>query len=195
MKNGMSLRRGRGKKGFVAGRKQHFLRVLAECGNVTAAVEAAGVSRTCAYETRQNDEAFAQAWSEAEEIAADRLEAEAWRRGVEGGEEPVISLGKVVERADGAPLMIRRYSDTLLALLLRAHRPEKYRERASVEVDVSDKLWARLEAARQRAIGSGVGAVREVLELQPVAEEGAAEPAEPEWTVDPGSSPRGTAAK
>jgi len=90
------MRRGRNYK-LVGRRKQLFLEALAARGNVTAAAHAAGVSRACAYLNRQNDDTFAKAWEEAEEIAADRLEAEAWRRGVEGVEEPVISLGKVVE--------------------------------------------------------------------------------------------------
>ena len=163
------MRRGRNYK-LVGRRKQLFLEALAARGNMTAAAHAAGVSRACAYLNRQNDDTFAKAWEEAEEIAADRLEAEAWRRGVEGVEEPVISLGKVVEGADGEPLMIRRYSDTVLLALLRAHRPEKYRERNSVEIDVSEKLWERLEAARQRAIAtSDVAAAPRVLELQPAA--------------------------
>jgi hypothetical protein len=45
---------------------------------------------------RQTDDAFAEAWQEAEQIAADRLEAEAWRRGVEGVPEPRVSAGKLV---------------------------------------------------------------------------------------------------
>ena len=150
----------RGRKYRLTGRrKQHFLEVLAKCGNVTAAAAAAGVARCVPYEHRKTDDAFAKAWEEAEEVAADRLEAEAGRRGVEGVEEPVISLGKVVQGADGEPLIIRRYSDTVLLALLRAHRPEKYRERSSVEIDVSDKLWERLEAARQRAIANSDVAV------------------------------------
>src|SRR6516164_4149786 len=158
------MRRGRNYK-LVGRRKQLFLEALAARGNMTAAAQAAGVSRACAYLHRQNDDAFANAWEQAEEIAADRLEAEAWRRGVEGVEEPGISLGKVGAGSDGEPLMIRRYSDTVLLALLRAHRPEKYRERSSVEIDVSDKLWERLEAARQRAIAnSDVAVVPPMLE-------------------------------
>jgi hypothetical protein len=38
------------------------------------------------------------AWAEAEEIAADRLEAEAWRRAVDGVSEPVIQHGKTGPR-------------------------------------------------------------------------------------------------
>jgi hypothetical protein len=81
-----------------------------------------------------------------------RFTAEAWRRGVEGLSEPLVSAGKLVRDEDGHPMTIQRYSDVLLTLLLRAHRPEKFRERTSVEIDVSDRLADRLEAARQRAI-------------------------------------------
>jgi hypothetical protein len=117
------MKRGR-KYRLTRRRKQYFLEVLAECGNVTAAAAAAGVARCVPYGHRKTDDAFAKGWEQAEEIAADRLEAEAWRRGVEGIEEPVISLGKVVQGADGEPLIVRRYSDAVLLALLRAHRPE-----------------------------------------------------------------------
>src|SRR6516164_1076060 len=97
----------RGRKYRLTGRrKQHFLEVLAECGNVTAAAAAAGVARCVPYEHRKADDAFAKGWEEAEEIAADRLEAEAWRRGVE---EPVIGLGKVVEERTARRRLLSTY--------------------------------------------------------------------------------------
>jgi hypothetical protein len=133
-------------------RQRRFVEALAETGNVSGAVRMAGTSRTRAYELRKTDAAFAAAWDEAEQIAADKLEAETWRRAVEGVEEPVISGGKLVHGDDGQPVTIRRYSDQLLLALLRAHRPEKFRERTAVEIDISDRLADRLEAARQRAI-------------------------------------------
>jgi hypothetical protein len=85
-------------------------------------------------------------------ITADRLEAEAWRRAVDGVSEPLVSAGKLVRDENGNPMVIKRYSDNLLALLLRAHKPDRFRDRTSVEFDVSDKLADRLEAARRRAI-------------------------------------------
>jgi len=133
-------------------RQQRFVEALAETGNVTAAVRVAGTSRTRAYELRKTDEAFAAAWDEAEQIAADKLEAETWRRAVEGVEEPLVSGGKLVRDDNDQPIAIRRYSDQLLIALLRAHRPEKFRDRSAVEIDISDRLADRLEAARQRAI-------------------------------------------
>jgi hypothetical protein len=133
-------------------RQKRFVEALAETGNVTAAVRLAGTSRTRAYELRKTDPAFAAAWDEAEQVAADKLEAEAWRRAVDGIEEPMVSGGKLVRDDNGQPIAIRRYSDQLLTALLRAHRPEKFRERTAVEIDISDRLADRLEAARQRAI-------------------------------------------
>ena len=64
----------------------------------------------------------------------------------------MVSGGKLARDDNGQPIAIRRYSDQLLIALLRAHRPEKFRERTAVEIDISDRLADRLEAARQRAI-------------------------------------------
>ncbi|MGH7056864.1 MAG: hypothetical protein ACREFZ_03135 [Acetobacteraceae bacterium] len=69
------------------------------------------------------------------EVAVDALEAEARRRALEGVATAVVYGGRVVLDNAGAPLTIRRYSDALLTLLLRAHRPEKYRLRDSPRKD------------------------------------------------------------
>lgn len=61
-------------------RQERFLKALAETGIVSAAVEIAGTSRTRVYELRKRNPGFAAGWEEAEERAADALEAEAWRR-------------------------------------------------------------------------------------------------------------------
>ena len=66
------------------------------------------------------DPAFAAEWDEAEEIAADRLEEEARRRGVDGVPEPLVSAGKIVRDDDGRPIAIRRYWDALLLSRLKA---------------------------------------------------------------------------
>ena len=109
-------------------RKKRFLEALSETGNVTLSIEAAGTSRTRIYDLQNNDWSFAAAWEEAEEIAADRLEAEARRRAVEGVPEPLVSGGKIVRDDDGSPVAVRRYSDVLLIALLRARRPEAFRD-------------------------------------------------------------------
>jgi hypothetical protein len=139
--------------------RQRFLKALADTGIVSVAVVIAGTSRTRIYELRKQDTLFASAWDEAEEHAADALEAEAWRRAVEGVPEPLVSSGKVVRDDDGQPIAIRRYSDNLLLALLKARRPEKFKERAVVEHDIADGLADRLEAARQRALAGSAGKV------------------------------------
>jgi hypothetical protein len=105
-----------------------FLQALANTGSVTAAIAVAGSSRTRVYELRKTDPEFACAWQEAEDIAADGLEAEARRRAVEGVTEPLVSAGKLVRDDDGQPIAVRRYSDHLLLALLKARRPPR-RER------------------------------------------------------------------
>jgi hypothetical protein len=110
-------------------RQEGFLKALAGIGNVTGAAVVAGTSRTRVYELRKADPAFAAAWDEAEEIATDALEAEAWRRAVDGVSEPVVSSGRIVRDDDGQPIAIRRYSDHLLLALLKARRPAR-RERS-----------------------------------------------------------------
>jgi hypothetical protein len=149
-------------------RQERFLKALADTGSVTAAVAMAGTSRTRVYELRKIDPAFAAVWYESEEVASDKLEEEARRRAVDGVQEPLVSAGKIVRDDDGLPIAIRRYSDSLLLALLKAHRPERFKDRAVVEHDVSDKLADRLEAARQRAIAPAItGAVTSLPSTTP----------------------------
>jgi hypothetical protein len=110
-------------------RQERFLEALSETGSVTKAAAAAATSRTRAYELRKTDPAFAAAWAEAEDVAVGRLEDEARRRAVEGVQEPIVSGGSMVRDDTGQPIFVRRYSDRLLAELLRARRPLR-RERS-----------------------------------------------------------------
>ena len=109
-----------------------FLAALRQRGNIRASCEAAGVARTTVYFRRANDPPFAAAMSEAIEDAADDLEAEAWRRAVEGCTRPVYGSGGAgvgtVQVGE-----ITEYSDALMVLLLKAHKPGKYRENVKVE--------------------------------------------------------------
>jgi hypothetical protein len=113
---------------LTAKKRQLFLEVLAKTGNVSQAAEAIGVRRQTAYEHRAADPEFAKAWEAALEIAADALEAEAWRRAVDGVDEPV---GWFKGEAGGT---VRKYSDTLLIFLLKGARPHKYRETIRQEI-------------------------------------------------------------
>lgn len=99
----------------------YFLSYLAHSGNVTASAEYAGIGRTTVYDHRERNESFRSAWKDAIEQATDLLELEARRRAADGVLEPVFYKGRKVAA-------VRKYSDTLLIFLLKAHRPEKFRD-------------------------------------------------------------------
>jgi hypothetical protein len=84
---------------------------------VTQAAKRAGITRQAAYAARKVDGAFAEAWADIEAELTERLEREVYRRAVEGYE------------AGGET----KYSDTLAIVLLKARRPEKYRESKTIE--------------------------------------------------------------
>jgi hypothetical protein len=108
-----------------------FLVELAQRGNVSAAATIGGMSRDWFYDERAADPDFAAAWDDALETAIDAMELEVRRRAIEGVEKPLI--GRVGKDQDGIITYVREYSDSLAALLLKAHRPEKYRERQQIE--------------------------------------------------------------
>lgn len=101
--------------------RKRFLERLRETANVTEAARSCNTSRDAAYRWRKVDPEFAAAWDTAVQEAVDSLEREAWRRGVEGYDKPVIYQGEITGS-------YREYSDRLLETLLKGHRPEKYRD-------------------------------------------------------------------
>ncbi len=141
--------------------KPAYLAALRQVPVIKHACEAAGIDRTTAWRAREADEAFAQAEQEAMEEGIDRAEAEAFRRGVVGFEEPVIYQGNVTPRMapmfdeDGepiidelthtqrwgpvlddkgqpVPLTVRKHSDTMLALVLKGRRKKVYADRTEL---------------------------------------------------------------
>ena len=98
---------------------------------------------------------FHEAWDAALEIGNDYLEQEAQRRAVAGYEEPIVHKGiqafvrdavtgelELDEYGRPIPLTIRRYSDRLLEVLLKARRPEKFRENMKIEAHVTGGVLA-----------------------------------------------------
>lgn len=84
-----------------------FLAALRDVGTILGACRAAGVSRSAVYDRRDGDAAFARALAEAIEDATDDLEQEARKRAKDG-------------------------DNALLVTLLRAYRPERFRDRVEV---------------------------------------------------------------
>jgi hypothetical protein len=105
----------------MARQKERFLEEFRRRGIVKDAAEAVGINRRTTYNWLKRDVAFAEAFRDAEEEVGDDLEGETRRRAMGEVQEPVYYRGKVVG-------YMPRYSDKLLMLLLRARRPEKYRE-------------------------------------------------------------------
>lgn len=95
-------------------------------GNVTRACQMVGMSRTAIYEARNTKPDFAEAWDDAVEQGTELLEQEAFRRAFKGVRKPVYQGGERVG-------YVQEYSDVLTIFLLKARRPEMYRDRASIE--------------------------------------------------------------
>jgi len=88
--------------------KPVFLKTLARTPSVTMAATAAGIQRRTAYDHREKDPEFAQAWDDALNESLDVLEHEIYQRAL----------------ADDAQLAM---------FLLKAHRPSIYRDNARIE--------------------------------------------------------------
>lgn len=116
---------------------ERFLEALRAEGTIFHACKIAKVGRRTVYDRRDSDQAFAAEMAAAIEDSTDELEREALRRGREGYLEPVIHQGRVMgdyvtpagvrcdPAAPGArfvPVCVRKYSDSLLANLLRWRR-------------------------------------------------------------------------
>jgi hypothetical protein len=97
------------KKGW----QEIFLATLALSPNVSKAARSAGIDRSRAYQLRQLDADFAQRWDDVIEESTDDLE-------------------------DTARSMAKGGDTTMVIFLLKAHRPEKYREKFSTEITGKD---------------------------------------------------------
>lgn len=107
-------------------KEEEFLRVVSETANISRAALMIGISRQHLYLLRDEDPEFSKRWDQAVEIGTDALEDEATRRAVEGWDEPVFYQGEQCA-------LVRKYSDTLLIVQLKARRPQKYRENVHTE--------------------------------------------------------------
>lgn len=113
---------------------------------VTDAAKSALVTRAAVYKAREEDDAFAEAFKDAEEQGTDLLEKEGRHRAMVGTDDPVIHRGELCwvwidaqgnllpptkkGRPKGAkrriPLTIKKKSDGILMMMLRGRRPQVY---------------------------------------------------------------------
>ncbi len=105
----------------VALRQQAVLDAYAMYGTIAKACEVAGVPRSEHYRW-QKGKRYAARFAEAEEQSIQALETEARRRALVGTEKPLFHKGNQI---GNVPV----FSDPLLMFLLKAKRPEVYRDR------------------------------------------------------------------
>lgn len=106
--------------------KPAWLEAFRVCGTVSGACKVVNIGRRTVYDARNRDEEFAQAWQELEDTTTDRMEREAFRRAVEGVERDIYFKGDPVGTE-------RQFSDTLLIFMLKARKPQIYRENVHIQ--------------------------------------------------------------
>jgi len=105
------------------GWERTFLEAFRNTGNVRAACQAAGVHRTAPYVRAKRDPRFAADWAAAKQDAIDLLESWLWDAGSKGDTRATI-------------------------FLLKAHRPEVYRDQLEVRFDArqaAERIAAKLK--------------------------------------------------
>jgi hypothetical protein len=147
-------------------RKAEWLAVLRQTGQRTTANIKIGVHNNTISKHLKEDELFRQAFEEALLQFRESLVSEAVRRGVQGVDEPVFSRGmramdihpedvdKLATERRVIPASIRRFSDSLLLALLKAHVPS-----------FTDKQIVQTQSAEDAITGDLKDCTEEELEL------------------------------
>ena len=113
-------------------KQRAFLAAFAQTGVVRIASASAGIHRSAHNHWLHKDPDYAAAFAEAEEDAADLLEAEAIRRAVNGTRKKKFYKNRPIMDSDGKQYEEFEYSDSLLMFLLKGLRPAKFREGITV---------------------------------------------------------------
>ncbi|MCL0043419.1 hypothetical protein M1N17_03165 [Dehalococcoidia bacterium] len=111
--------------------QKKFLKAFAQCGTVKGAAVAAGITRQAVYLWRSGEPEFEDAFQEARDEFADRLEE--------------IALDRLTHPEGG------RGGDLLLITLLNAHKPEKYRANTTEQTDNAKTVIKELRAMSKKA--------------------------------------------
>ncbi len=129
-----------------------YLDVLAETGIHSAAAQYIDVVPGTASAWRQDPDfvitiddevyTFDELCNQAMEINADAIEAEVYRRGVTGIEEPIVYKGMIMSEIDEETglqraVTITKHSDRLLEVLLKGKRPQ-YAGKSDVEIHMGE---------------------------------------------------------
>lgn len=139
-------------------KKQLFLDTISHGFSVVKASERCGFRTQTAYQHKEKDKEFSDAWDQAKVEAQQRREDELNQRAFKGEPIPIVYNGKIMmkENKDGTkePVTLLKKSDTLLMFAMKAEDPEKYKEKSAVEhlgLDGLAKKLKSLQAATDRA--------------------------------------------
>lgn len=154
--------------------KQRFLDALRSGASVTEAAQAAPFDRATAYKLRKHDEVFAREWFDTIEEGTETLERECARRAMDG-------------------------SDLLMIFLLKARRPEVYRDRYEVHHTTGEPLTAGdleaiRDAGRRPELAAHLDALADALAEQQQAGRRVIEPAPTDVAAAPPPDSPGAAA-
>lgn len=125
--------------GWTPERQHDFIAALAECGSVTEACRAVGMTPHSAYRLRARPDAsiFRQAWDVALDYAVRRLSDAAFDRAINGVPVPVFYKGEQVGEW-------RRFDERLTMFMLRYRDPTRY------------GAWLDAMEARRHPDGAGI---------------------------------------
>jgi len=129
----------RGQKKFTNDLKVQFLEEFVRSGLMYEAAEKVGVTGATIMSHAKEDEAFGAAYEEAKQLCIDTtLVKEARRRALEGTDKPLIG-GR---NKDEIIAYEKIYDSRLHELLLKASRPEEYRENAKAGINITGGVLA-----------------------------------------------------
>lgn len=171
---------------FGSRERADFIATLRATGNASAAARAAGISSTTAYAHRAADEVFRGEWDDALLTFHEEFEGAAAARAMYGVRKALLHKGEFVrwpaDHPEAGQIAYEVvYSDSLVLPLLKAHRPERHRDRTETRLsgglqttDMDDAtLLARaqqiVEDAKLRGEGEQPNGVRDIefRELRP----------------------------
>jgi hypothetical protein len=134
---------------FTDAKKSDFLTALVKTGCILDACRALGVSARTIYRHQESDPRFSDNCTAALRMSATPFELTAWQRAVEGVEQEFACGGQVHVR--------RRYSDSLLRLLLQGSNPKKYGARPGFK---RKRLYRHEKKQMEREIRAQIRAER-----------------------------------
>ncbi|HVP10611.1 MAG TPA: hypothetical protein VMV94_05405 [Phycisphaerae bacterium] len=101
-------------------KKEQFLKGYAETGNIRDTARSTGIGRRTHDNWLKADDWYRKAFQDLRREALNALVSEARRRAVQGVQEPHY------DKDGNLTHVVRKYSDALLIVLLKANGPRKY---------------------------------------------------------------------